>query len=58
MDRVKENAKRIANALDRNTTDSQTVNQLAHILNYEPKQLQKDIQSLLQYIRNMELEDE
>lgn len=58
MDRVRENAKRIANALDRNATDSQAVSQLARLLNYEPRQLQKDIQSLVQYIRNMELEGE
>lgn len=57
QDRVKENAKRIASALDRHTTDTQAVNQLARLLNYEPRQLEKDIQSLLEYIRRIEQED-
>ena len=46
---TEENTKRLAGALDR--ADKRTIQILAHYLSYEPEQLEKDIDSLRQYIR-------
>ena len=57
QDRTRENAHRIAAALDRYTADTRTAKRIAAILNYQPEQLQQDAQSLLKYIKSMEAQD-
>lgn len=57
QDRTREDAHRIAAALDRYTADTRTAERIAAILNYQPEQLQQDAQSLLKYIKSMEAQD-
>lgn len=54
MDRERENAHRLAGALERNAENPGTVSQLARILNYEPEQLRQDMTRLLSYIIALE----
>lgn len=47
-----DNTKRLASVLQR--TDKRTIQILAHYLSYQPEQLIKDIDSLMEYIRQAE----
>lgn len=54
MDRQRENAHRLAGALERYAADHRTVQQLARALNYHPEQLREDMAGLLDYILELE----
>lgn len=54
MNRMKENAHRLANTMERYAEDERTVKQLAALLNYLPGQLREDMQDLLRYINSIE----
>lgn len=53
-DRMKDNAHRLANVLESCTDDKNTIQALAHYLNYVPEQLTEDMKDLKQYIKRLE----
>lgn len=53
-DRARENAHRLAGAIERHAAEAGDVERLAAVLNYQREQLQEDAQSLLQYIERLE----
>lgn len=54
MERMRENARRLAGTLERYAEDENTVKRLAALLNYLPGQLRTDIQDLVRYINSVE----
>lgn len=54
MNRMKENAHRLAGVLERYSEDDNTVKQLAALLNYLPGQLRTDMRDVLRYINSIE----
>ena len=51
---TKANAKRLANTLDRYSTDKRVIEILAHYLNYDPDQLKRDIADLQAVIKELD----
>lgn len=54
MDRDRDNAWRIAGALDRFAADPAAVKRIAAATNYHPPQLREDMESLIRYLRRLE----
>lgn len=50
--KTKANVKRLANTLDRYSTDKRTIEILAHYLNYQPEQLKRDIEALKELLKD------
>jgi len=54
MERKKDNAHRLAAILGRYAEDPRTVERMAAILNYLPAQLREDMESIGEYIAELE----
>lgn len=52
--KTKANVKRLAQTLDRYSTDKRTIEILAHYLNYDPEQLKRDIADLKAVIKELD----
>ena len=53
-DKIKENAHRLASALNRFSGDGYVIAVLAHYLHYVPEQLEEDMKDIAHYIKRLE----